>query len=90
MMSVIEQQWTMYVTSKNPVFKSRVMLFEVHRIQDQWERFLILSASFLDENGEMHYERFPLDDGRQEEILKAVNSSITWMQTEVIKGIQKP
>ena len=78
----------MYVTSKNPVFKSRVMLFEVHRIQDQLERFL--SASFLDDNGEMHYERFTIDDGRQEEILKAVNSSITWMQAEVIKGIQKP
>ncbi len=84
-MSVIEQQWTMYVTSKNPIFKSRVMLFEVHRIQDQWQRFL--SASFLDDSGEMHYEKFPLDDG-QESIIKAVDSSITWMQAEVIKGIK--
>ena len=89
MMSVIEQQWTMYVTSKNPIFKSRVMLFEVHQIADKWEHFL--STSFLDDNDEMHYERFPFDDGHgREEILKAVDSSITWMQAEVIKGIQKP
>ena len=86
MMSVIEQQWTMYVTSKNPIFKSRVMLFEIHRIADKWEHFL--SASFLDDNNEMHYEKFPLNDG-QEGFLKAVGSSITWMQAEVIKGIQK-